>query len=243
MVEEATEDLIEEIELEDDAHLLLEDVSRILFSKSKRTIKPRSSYLRRAGVLLNLKALEIIGATPIERDYLKTLLYLGDVLLPVFGGTSFQGYAFKRNAQPHQVDWMWDLDRLIGMGLVSIEKKAHKEFVGLTSEGENTAKKIINYRKADAKNLQSLMEISMAFTRVSPDFRDLISRKDENFIEVHVDENEVFDYGAWAGVNHSANFVEELAKLAPFPEPIKNRVSTFMYIKLIEEKTALEAAG
>ncbi|MCH7623568.1 MAG: hypothetical protein IIB46_05745 [Nitrospinae bacterium] len=80
----------------------------------------------------------------------------------------------------------------------------------------------------------------MAFTRVSPDFRDLISRKDENFIEVHVDENEVFDYGAWAGVNHSANFVEELAKLAPFPEPIKNRVSTFMYIKLIEEKTIPE---
>ena len=75
---------------------------------------------RRARLLMLLDAADYVVIAPVETSRLHALAFLADVLSPIYGLTSISGRVLKRRVGPYFPALQWELDRLVGMGLVEV---------------------------------------------------------------------------------------------------------------------------
>jgi hypothetical protein len=67
-----------------------------------------------------LDAADYAVITPISTSRLHAFAYLADVLSPVYHLAPIAGSILKRRAGPYFPELQWELDRLVGMGLVDV---------------------------------------------------------------------------------------------------------------------------
>lgn len=75
---------------------------------------------RRVRLLMLLDAADYAGISPISVSRLHAFAFLADVLSPLYDLTALSGRIMKRRIGPYFPDLQWELDRLIGQGLVDV---------------------------------------------------------------------------------------------------------------------------
>ena len=90
-----------------------------------KSMKPETDYgiddlNRRIRLILLLDAAESAGLTPLPILHLHTFAYMSNVLSPVWDVPVLEGKVLKRRGNPFYTSLQYDLDRLVGMGVVLI---------------------------------------------------------------------------------------------------------------------------
>ena len=75
---------------------------------------------RRIRLLMLLDAADYAGNSPLSVSRLHAFAFLADVLSPLYNLTALSGRIMKRRIGPYFPDLQWELDRLIGQGLVDV---------------------------------------------------------------------------------------------------------------------------
>lgn len=75
---------------------------------------------RRVRLLMLLDAADYVVIAPVETSRLHALAFLADVLSPIYDLAALSGRILKRRVGPYFPELQWELDRLVGMGLVDV---------------------------------------------------------------------------------------------------------------------------
>ena len=92
---------------------------------SVSTNDPLQVIRRRVRLLMLLDGAKSAGIAPMRLRQLHTYAYLVNVLAPVWSTSSLDGSLLKRPDGPFYPALQYDLDRLIGLGLVDISDLGH----------------------------------------------------------------------------------------------------------------------
>ena len=76
---------------------------------------------RQLRVLVLLEAAAAAGLEPVRLPMLHNLAYLSNALAPVWQLDPFDGAVLKRRGSPYYPTLQWDVDRLVGCGLLHVQ--------------------------------------------------------------------------------------------------------------------------
>lgn len=169
-----------------------------------------------------LSAGEHAGMAPIPSSRLHVFAYLANVMSPVWDLTAIDGKLLKRHRGPFYPELQWDLDRLVGMGVVEVRNLKYSSdrqrrwrldaTYSLTSHlGLQIAKS-----SNDVPSLQRiyvyLCEIAYALTTISEDDQLAAIYKDATYGDERTSEGLVVDFDEYQIANYTRNAVEWMAK-------------------------------
>lgn len=85
------------------------------------------SQRRQLRVLVLLEAAASAGMEPVRLPVLHNLAYLSNALAPVWQLDPFDGAVLKRRGSPYYPSLQWDVDRLVGCGLLQVQDVRYVE--------------------------------------------------------------------------------------------------------------------
>lgn len=170
---------------------------------------------RRTWLLLLLEGVERAGRSPIEMKQLHALAYLANALSPCYGIESVDATVLKEKAGPLYPELIWDADRLVGMGLLSISNLVLSENAALRSACYSITTRGLQLvidaaRGSDllGKIARALHSVALAYARnPSSVFEANLLQRDGNYADPHFGLGDVVDFGDWDQQNASANAV------------------------------------
>lgn len=182
---------------------------------------PGNHVQRRVRLLMLLDAADYAVISPIATSRLHALAYLADVLSPIYDLTSFAGRILKRRIGPYFPELQWEVDRLVGFGMVDV--------TALTSTIEETIAYIdaefsLNrkasahllaqvYRQPEFLHLRDFFrEVASALGHVPEQELDAATQADVTWESGHA--GTVIDYTEWKSRNFSQMSAERLEELA-----------------------------
>ena len=115
-----------------------------------------------------LDAADYAVISPVNTPRLHAFAFLADVLSPIYDLTSLSGAALKRRVGPYFPELQWELDRLVGQGLV--------EVTGLRPVVEPSGANLdasFSLRRTAAEALLGITYQDDSFLRLREFFRDL----------------------------------------------------------------------
>ena len=99
----------------------------ILFSPAD-VVEDRSlNLLRQVRILLLLSGAADAGLEPVPLPILHTLAYLSNALAPVWSLQPFDGKILKRRGSPFYPTLQWDVDHLVGKGVIRVHDIRYSE--------------------------------------------------------------------------------------------------------------------
>ena len=170
---------------------------------------------RRVRLLVLLDGSEQAGISPIRLNRLHTYAYLSNVLAPVWQSEVFDGRILKRRGGPFYPALQHELDRLVGLGLVTISDVDH--FQDGDGQWRLDASFSINHQLADDSlgvinsfpeefSVRSfLLEVAYALSALTDDEVAGIAGEDPTYSDLSVGYENVIDFAEWRNLNYSAN--------------------------------------
>jgi len=184
-----------------------------------------ASLRRQIRLLVLLKAAEDAGLSPIQILRLHAFAYLSNVLAPVWKLPALDGKVLKRRGGPFYPALQHDLDRLVGMGLVTIRGLDHvrdqenrwrlEGWYGLNHAFSNP---IISHLAtyADERKLVSfVLELAYAISALSDEDLDNAVGEDATYSDPMVSFGNIVDFDEWRRTNYSANVARKFENLIP----------------------------
>lgn len=169
-----------------------------------------------------LDAADYAVISPIATTRLHAFAFLADVLSPIYNLSALTGRILKRRVGPYFPDLQWELDRLVGLGLVEVSELdpvvevSHAYLDASFSLRREAAAPILNIVHEDAAfaTLRDFFrELAGALGTVPDNDLDATTQADVTWETGHT--GTVIDYAEWRGRNYSelsAERIEELAK-------------------------------
>jgi len=190
------------------------------------------SHFRRYWILLVLRATCLAGSGTVSSDFFHKLVYYVNALLPSVGLPSETARVMKASYGPFFPEYQWDLDRLVGAGLVEVADlqwiSTDQRFFGkyrITRRGQVLAEHVASGTGGLADIERAISEMVSAFLSTPAALTTLAAKLDANFGQDTVREGQVIDFGEWSGENHSRDaakflFHNWLTRFALPVEPI-----------------------
>ena len=179
---------------------------------------------RRVRLLLLLDGSERAGIAPMQVHRLHTYAYLSNVLAPVWKADVFDGRLLKRRSGPFYPALQRDLDRLVGLGLVTISDLAHTvdrdgqwRLAGAFSLNRRLAENVLAEinRLPEERNLSAfLLEMAYALSALTDSELDDLPSEDPTYADANISYGNVVDFGEWRTLNYSANAAQHFASLS-----------------------------
>ena len=202
---------------------------------------------RRVRLLMLLDGSERAGISPIRLRRLHTYAYLSNVLAPVWESRVFDGRVLKRRGGPFYPGLQHDLDRLVGLGLVSITNFGHiidednqwmldgafhlnRALVGETLE-------IIGSFPLQQEMRTFLLEIAYAVSALDDFEFDGVPSEDATYSDVNVSFENVVDFGEWRNLNYSVNVTRHFTSLS---ELVTSAELLHLYIRHLRRRISGE---
>ena len=170
---------------------------------------------RQVRLVMLLDGSERAGIAPIRVRHLHTYAYLSNVLAPVWDSQVFDGRLLKMRGGPFYPDLQRDLDRMVGLGLVSISELRHEidaddlwKLDGLFSlnyDLANGALRVINESPQDNFVRLFLLEVAYALSALTETELDNLPSEDPTYSDTNVSYSDVLDFGELRDLNYSAN--------------------------------------
>lgn len=176
---------------------------------------------RRVRVLMLLDAVDYAVLAPISVQRFHTFAFLADVLSPIFQFASISGRILKRRSFPYFPDLQWELDRLIGLDLVTTidmapvveESQAYITFSLALQRARSSPVLDVVYSQDEFSVLRAYFrELAGALSNIQDIELDDVTRLDVTWDSGHA--GTVIDYAEWRAQNYStlgADKIEELA--------------------------------
>ena len=180
---------------------------------------------RRVRVLMLLDAVDYAVLAPISVQRFHTLAFLADVLSPIFCLVPMSGKILKRRSFPYFPDLQWEIDRLIGLDLVTPldlaavveESKAYATFSLALQRARSSPVLHVVYSQREFSVLRDYFrELAGALSNIQDTELDAVTKLDVTWDSGHA--GAVIDYAEWRAQNYStlgADRIEELA-VQPF---------------------------
>ena len=176
---------------------------------------------RRIRIILLLDAADYAIVAPISIARFHALAYLADVLSPIYDFAPLAGKIEKRRIGPYFPELQWEVDRLIGLGLVQPDnlqavvdtKRAYLE-AGLALDRQQ-ASGLLSLIYADDtffRHRDFFRQLATALSDIEDDELDEATQSDVTWEAGH--KGALIDYGEWRAKNFSrmsADHIEELA--------------------------------
>ena len=176
---------------------------------------------RRVRVLMLLDAVDYAVLAPISVQRFHTLAFLADVLSPIFSLVPMSRKILKRRSLPYFPDLQWEVDRLIGLNLVTsldlapvVEKStAYVTFSLALNRTRSSPVLDVAYSHDEFSVLRDYFrELAGALSNIQDTELDAVARLDVTWDSGHA--GAVIDYAEWRAQNYStmgADRIEELA--------------------------------
>lgn len=185
---------------------------------------------RRLRVLLLLDAADYAMIAPISIARFHGLAYLADVLSPIYSFTALSGTIEKRRVGPYFPDLQWEVDRLIGLGLVvPSDLKAVVEIdrayidAGLTLDRDR-ARTILDQAYEQSQFLEQrdfFRQLATALSDIDDKDLDEATQSDVTWEAGH--KGALIDYGDWRAQNFSRMSADRIEVLATQNWPVDSR--------------------
>lgn len=166
-----------------------------------------------------LDAADYAVISPVSTSRLHALVFLADVLSPVYGFSSLAKRIMKRRIGPYFPDIQWEVDRLVGQGLIDVsglKKVVEGERVFLDASftlNRGRAAPILQQLDDEFLSLKDFFrELAGALATV-PD-SDLDSATQADVTWETGNQGTVIDYGEWRAKNYSQMSADRIGELA-----------------------------
>lgn len=193
-------------------------------------IKPESGYStenlkRRIRLILLLDAAENAGLSPLPILHLHTFAYMSNVLSPVWDIPVFEGKLLKRQGNPFYTSLQFDLDRLVGMGVVFVSNISHIldgnqrwRLDGSYCLNHQFADRILRSIKVfedERELIDFIQELAYALSSLSDADLRKATTEDATYADPIIDFGNVIDFAEWDKVNYAANAARHFERLLP----------------------------
>lgn len=177
---------------------------------------------RRIRLLMLLDAADYAGNSPLSVSRLHAFAFLADVLSPLYNLTALSGRIMKRRIGPYFPDLQWELDRLIGQGLVDVSdlqpivEVATAYLDARYSLNRPLALPLLEAAMEDAELLRLrdfFRQLAGALGAVPEEDLDAAAQADVTWDSGH--SGAIIDYAEWRAQNYSkisAERIEEIAR-------------------------------
>lgn len=180
-------------------------------------------YDDRLRLLFLLDACEVADLSPVPIMRLHALAFLANVLGPVWSLESYEGKILKRKGGPFYPELQEQLDRLVGLGLVTIHNIGHSLSDGRWRlEGEfalnvDATKPLIETASAfssERKVMAFLRRLAIAASQVGSPIETLVAF-DATWSDQRTGTGDVIDFSEWRRANYSAYSVRAFEQRLP----------------------------
>jgi hypothetical protein len=171
---------------------------------------------RRFWILALLAGTERAGINPMDIGQFNMLAYLANAVARCYDIEPLNPIVLKEKNGILYPKLIWDLDRLVGMGLVRVSNivltsqgETKSVSYGITNRGINSLKACTEVSEGLKNTAAALSSTAMAFcrTRNNIDIESLHSR-DGNLADNRFSDGDVVDFGLWDLNNSTANSVD-----------------------------------
>lgn len=205
-----------------------------------------SSIRRRVRLVSLLEASREAGIEPLPTLRLHLIAYLANVLSPVWEMPSVDGSVLKRSGGPFYPDLQNDLDRLVGLGVVRVEKLRHQRIDddryrldGSYRLNPDLAEPILTYLRTmpeEAVAMRFVRELVLALSALTDEEIDRAITEDPTYTNPKVGNDNVIDFGEWLSANYSAAAAEKVGDLVPSGAVVGASEKVHLYVRHLRRR-------
>jgi hypothetical protein len=178
-------------------------------------------YADRWRLILLLDACEAANLCPIPLARIHALAFLSNVLAPVWSTRSYDGKILKRRGGPFYPELQAQLDRLVGLGFVTISNLSHTEengqwtLAGSFALNEDLTRPVLSLADVftdEQITREFFRRLTYATSRLTRSLESVVEF-DATWSDNRTGEGDVVDFAEWRRANYSAftaNFFEKL---------------------------------
>jgi hypothetical protein len=215
--------------------------------KTAHDLADRFAPLRRkVRLVMLLSAAEAAGLVPIKILRLHALAYLSNVLAPVWDMPTLDGRVLKRRGGPFYPGLQGDLDRLVGLGLITITNLGHvrdddgrwrlEGSYGLNHKFARDVLHALSTFDDHRRVLEFIRELAYGLSALSDDDFDLAIGEDATYADALVTVGNVVDFAEWKRINFSANAADYFERLIPGGSPSSPGEKVHLYIRHLHRR-------
>ena len=176
---------------------------------------------RRIRILMLLDAADYAVISPIPIPRFHALAFLADVLSPIYDFVPLTGKILKRRNRPYFPDLQWEVDRLIGLNLVSpcelmpiVETAGAYVNASLLLERERSAAvlDLVHAEPEFQSHRDFFRELAGALSNIEDADLDAATQSDVTWGAGH--KGAVIDYAEWRAKNYSAMSADRIEEVA-----------------------------
>lgn len=201
-------------------------------------------FADRLRLILLLDACEAAALTPISVGNLHALAFLANVLSPIWSVDSYDGKILKREGGPYYPELQYELDRLVGLGFVSVHDIRHLNeedrwrLEGSFGLNAGMAKELIDDASlfADERIIMSfLRRLAYAAARLTEPLRAIV-KFDATWSDDRTGTGDVIDFAEWRAANYSAFAAKLFGKTAPLNLKVERGDQLQLYMRLLARR-------
>jgi hypothetical protein len=200
---------------------------------------------RRLRLIMLLDASEKAGLSPTPILQLHTFAYLSNVLAPVWEMPILDGKIYKRRGGPFYPVLQQDLDRLVGMGVVTItgvkyvqdDKRWRLE--GSYNLNHPFADRILDFAAElhpEREFRDFLRELAYALSALPDTDIARTTDQDATYADPVVDFGNVVDFDEWQKRNFSSNAAQAFERLLPGGARATTGEKLHLYLRHVEAR-------
>lgn len=171
---------------------------------------------RRFWILALLAGTERAGISPMDIGQFNMLAYLANAVARCYDIEPLSPIVLKEKKGILYPKLIWDLDRLVGMGLVRVSNivltsqgETKSVSYGITTKGINSLNACIEISEGLKNTATALSSTAMAFCRTRNNIHiESLHRRDGNLADNRFSDGDVVDFGLWDLNNSTANSVD-----------------------------------
>jgi hypothetical protein len=176
---------------------------------------------RRVRILMLLDADDYAMIAPISIARFHAFAFLADVLSPIYHFVPLSGRILKRRAGPYFPDLQWEIDRLVGLGLVTIyglvpvveTKEAYIEAALSLDRSRSEALLELVHAEPEFRSLRDFFrELAGALSNIEDVDLDAATRSDVTWEAGP--KGAVIDYAEWRATNFSTKSADRIEQFA-----------------------------
>jgi hypothetical protein len=202
------------------------------------------SLTDRLRLILLLDACEAADMAPIPVMRLHALAFLANVLAPIWSVGSYDGKILKRRGGPFYPELQKQLDRLVGLGFVTVTgvRQVNEDnqwrLDGSFALRTDTTQHIIECAKifaAERDAIEFLRRLAFAASRLRQPLENLV-RFDATWSDQRTGIGDVIDFSEWKMANYSAFAAQMFERVAPHGPTVGRGDKLPLYMRFLELK-------
>ena len=205
-----------------------------------------ASIRRKVRLLVLLDAARLAGLTPLPAARLHIMAYLADVLSPVWDLDPYDGKVLKRPDGPFFPELQHDLDRLVGSGMVAVEKVGHRSLgddrlqvnssYTLNTALAGNVLRHVSTLSDEHSSSAFMRELMLAMSAMTDEDIDRAFRQDATYSNKRIGPGNVIDFAEWSESNFSVSAADRIGELVPTEADVGPGEKVHLYFRHLQRR-------